>query len=177
MSIMSRIAHDWAVRSFGADHVSDTKTRSIRSLEEAAEFCQAAGAPKELAIKVIETVYSRPVGKAEQELGGVLLTAAIVIESLGLDYDEILERELRRVLQKTPKHFAERNQEKIDLGLVATTCTREHACGGPLAGPCNGFPRSGCAKCYGFKRPPQEGGGFVSQCSGKCATAPLRVDG
>lgn len=142
MSALSRIARQWAERSFGVDHVSDYGIRALRTGEEAVELMQALGVPKEKALLLVETVYARPVGKAEQELGGVLLTAAILCESLGVDYDEIFERELLRVLTKPPKEMAQRNQDKLDLGLtgnVPTECTRNHLCA--VEGPCNGYPR------------------------------------
>ncbi len=117
MSALSRIAAEWAVRCFGADHYWNRAVRALRTLEEAAELAQALNVPEEKAIQCIKTVYSRPVGDAKQELGGVLLTTAILIESMNLDYNDVLECELRRVLKKDTAHFAKRNQEKIDLGL------------------------------------------------------------
>lgn len=159
MSALSRIAHEWAERCFGRSHVFHMPLRTLRTVEEAIELCQAFGVPKEKVIQAVETVYSRPAGEAEQEIGGVLLTVAILCESMGVEADALLERELTRVLAKSPKHFAERNQEKLDLGLSAgyqpaptpgqmssAECTRQvqldgtkHVC--VLDGPCNGFPR------------------------------------
>lgn len=113
-----RIAHDWAVRSFGKDHVENIPVRSLRTVEESIELCQALGVSKELVHQCVDMVYGRPVGDPMQEAGGVLLTMAIMLRQLGLTIDEVLERELVRVLQKPPKHFAERNQQKLDLGMT-----------------------------------------------------------
>ena len=34
-----------------------------------------------------------------------------------IEPDDLLEKELARVLSKPPEHFAKRNQEKVDSGL------------------------------------------------------------
>jgi hypothetical protein len=119
MSALSRIAREWAERCFGIDHVNNFAIRSLRTLEEAAEMSQAFGVSRELALKAINTVYDRPVGDPEQEMGGVLHTMNILCDAMGVEPDEIAERELRRCLKKSPEHFAKRNQEKLDLGLDA----------------------------------------------------------
>lgn len=117
MSFITRFAHDWAKKVFGREYVERIPTGALRSLEEQAELAQACDVPEEIALKCIRTVYSRPVGDKAQEIGGVLLTTAILCESLYLDFDECLQDELRRVLQKSEAHFAKRNQEKVNLGL------------------------------------------------------------
>lgn len=116
---MTRIATDWARRCFGHDHVNNRAIRGLRTLEESAELAQALEVPRDIALKCIETVYSRPVGEPQQEIGGTLLTTVVLCESMGLDPEELLERELRRVLKKSPEHFAKRNREKLELGLDA----------------------------------------------------------
>ncbi len=162
---LTRIATDWAIRCFGKEHVLNRAIRGLRTLEEAAELAQALGVPEDKAAKCIQTVYSRPVGDPEQEIGGVLQTLAVLCESMGVDRDELFERELRRCLAKNPEHFRKRNQEKLDLGLDTpipppsdrdhnydhrtadpasffSTCTREdHLCATIGQGPCNGLPR------------------------------------
>lgn len=120
MSALSRIARDWSIRCFGRDHFLNRPLRALRTLEESAELAQALDVPVATALQCIRTVYSRPKGDADQELGGTLMTAVILSESMGRDPDEILEREIRRVLAKSPEHFAKRNQDKIDLGLDAS---------------------------------------------------------
>lgn len=138
MSVMTRIAMDWARRCFGAEHVSNPRIRGLRMVEEAIELCQALDVPKDKVLMAVETVYSRPVGDAEQEIGGVLMTVAVLCESLGLEQEGLMERELTRVLAKSPEHFAQRNQEKLDLGLDAAKHDFCVACGRekPLWGNC-----------------------------------------
>lgn len=117
--ILTDIAVAWAVRSFGHAHVRDFGTRSLRVAEEAVELAQAAGLPKEKLLDLVEIVYSRPVGSINQELGGVMLTTAVLSGIRGFTYQEAFEHELYRVLDKPPEHFAKRNQEKLNLGLKA----------------------------------------------------------
>jgi len=113
-----RIALDWAVRSFGWDHVYNMPIRSLRVAEEAVELAQALGVPKEKMIELVNIVYERPQGTPDEEIGGVLMTINVLCAARRLDPDEIFEVELRRVLDKPSEHFAKRNQEKIDLGLT-----------------------------------------------------------
>lgn len=119
IQVLTRVATDWARRCFGNDHVVNVQVRSIRNLEETAELSQALGVSRETALLTINTVYDRPVGDIDQEIGGTLLTAVVLCEALGKDPEEMLEREVLRVLKKSPEHFAKRNQDKIDLGLDA----------------------------------------------------------
>ncbi len=119
MKAITKIALEWATRSFGPDHVYNFSVRALRCAEEAVELAQAYKVPKEKMLELVEIVYSRPSGNPEQELGGVLLTATVLAAAHGHDPDAFFEEELRRVLRKPPEHFAKRNQDKIDLGLTA----------------------------------------------------------
>lgn len=120
------IAVDWAKRCFGAQ-MDNLPERALRHVEEAIELCQAVRVPKEKVIECLEIVYAKPPGDPEQEMGGTLLTAFLFAAAhnnlqkrdSGVDRDplEYFVRELRRVLAKPPKHFTDRNQEKVDLGL------------------------------------------------------------
>jgi hypothetical protein len=121
MKATTRIALDWAIRCFGRAHVFDRPIRSLRLAEEVIELAQAYQVPKEKLLLLVETVYSRPPGDPYQELGGVMMTATVLAASEGNDPDYYLEAELRRVLSKPDKWFAERNQEKLDLGLAITS--------------------------------------------------------
>lgn len=111
------ILWDWGIRCFGRDHMQDKRIRSIRVLEEAAELCQSFNVSQDIAAKVIQTVYSRPVGEPVREIGGVLVTIYSLCQSVHVDPEDIFVQELRRVLAKPPEHFTKRNQEKLDLGL------------------------------------------------------------
>jgi NTP pyrophosphatase (non-canonical NTP hydrolase) len=111
------IALDWAIRSFGKDHVYDMPVRVLRLVEEVVELAQAHDIPYSQLHRLIDIVYDRPRGDPEQEIGGVMMVATLFCAVCGVEADEVFHRELRRVLEKSPEHFAKRNQEKIDLGL------------------------------------------------------------
>lgn len=118
MRSITRLALDWALRSFGHEHVYNLPIRALRCAEEAIELAQAYEVPKETILRLVEVVYSKPPGHRDQELGGVALTAAVLAAARHQDIDTYLECELRRVLEKPVEHFKQRNQDKVDLGLT-----------------------------------------------------------
>lgn len=118
MRTLVQIALDWSIRSFGVEHVRNKKVRALRLVEEAIEFAQAREVPVEQMHLLIDTVYGRPIGVANQELGGVFMTAIIAAAIEDLDPEECFLTELRRVLAKSPEHFRQRNEDKLALGLT-----------------------------------------------------------
>lgn len=119
MNYLIQVAWDWANRCFGAQ-MTDAPTRALRVLEEAAELAQSSGVPLESAGKCLGMVYSRERGTPHQEMGGVLMTAYLFCRLQGWAPEEVFASELRRVLKREaerPGTFAERNKEKVDLGL------------------------------------------------------------
>lgn len=119
MKTTTKIALEWATRCFGREHVYNFAIRALRLAEEAVELAQAYKVPKQTMLDLVETVYSRPAGNPEQELGGVMMTATVLAGAHGFDPDVFLDEELCRVLRKSEAHFAKRNQDKLDLGLTA----------------------------------------------------------
>lgn len=119
MKATTKIAVEWAERSFGREHVYNFAIRALRLAEEAVELAQAYDIPKEKMLDLVEIVYGRPKGNPEQELGGVMMTATVLAGAHGFDPDAFFEEELRRVLRKSSDHFAKRNQDKLNLGLTA----------------------------------------------------------
>lgn len=93
---------EWMRQCFGPDSATkaDTLNRGHRFLEEALELVQAVGVDKKDALALIDYVYARPVGEAEQEIGGVMVTLAGLSESIGQSFQYAAGRELRRVNHK-----------------------------------------------------------------------------
>ena len=87
--------------------------------EEAVECAQALGVPKETMLRLIEVVYSRPLGSPLHELGGVLNTACVICHARGYDPVDVLATEIERCLMMPPEKFSKRNDEKVALGLTA----------------------------------------------------------
>lgn len=117
--VMTNALFEWGVRAFGFRHMQDEKVRALRFAEEAIELVQVVGLEKDHLHKLIDVVYSRPHGDIPQEMGGVMVTLAVLGRALGgIEIDAAMEREMLRVLGKPPEHFAERNKEKMRLGLT-----------------------------------------------------------
>src|SRR6185312_5264384 len=77
--------------------------RSFRFLEEALELAQAVGTTREEALKLVDYVYSRPIGQVGQEIGGVMVTLAGVATVCAELVNSCAEDELARCIANTAK--------------------------------------------------------------------------
>jgi hypothetical protein len=87
---------EWLAACFTSPVGSDRLERTHRFLEEASELAQASGCSHEEAQALVEYVYSRPVGRPELEVGGVMVTLAGLCSVTNIDMTEAADRELRR---------------------------------------------------------------------------------
>ena len=94
-SFQSRV-REWLVTCFGEAASNNRLERTHRFLEEALELAQSNGCTKADAQMLIEYVFSRPSGKQEEEVGGVLVTLAGLCEACRIDMDEVGNQELSR---------------------------------------------------------------------------------
>ena len=117
MKNLTALAYEWALRCFGENHVANLPLRALRIAEECVEFAQACDVPKEKMMQLIDVVYSRPKGTPKQELGGIMMTTAVVCARFNSDPETILLAELQRCLAKPVDEFKKRNEEKLKLGL------------------------------------------------------------
>ena len=115
--LTNKIVH-WIVFSFGWEIFRDKHERGRRFLEEAVELNQAMGVSHEDALRIVNHVYSRPVGKVEQEMGGVGITLLGLCGAMSLDFEALTERELDRVLALPADHFRKRNVLKAQAGIA-----------------------------------------------------------
>lgn len=116
---LTEIVFDWGCRCFGIEHMGNRSIRALRFAEEAIELAQACNVSENKMAQLVKVVYSRPVGAAYQEVGGSMVTLAVLCRALGIGLEDAFEVEVRRCLSKDQEHFAKRNQDKIDLGLTA----------------------------------------------------------
>lgn len=116
---LTLIAVEWGLRCFGVDHMRSRGIRALRFAEEALELAQACGVSEEKAAELVRVVYSRPAGAIHQEVGGSMVTLSVLCHTIGVDLEDAFQIEIRRCLSKDPAHFAERNKEKLGLGLTA----------------------------------------------------------
>jgi len=112
-----RQVYDWTLRCFGNIAI-DLEERATRQLEEAIELAQCEGLPRQLCHSLIDYVYSKEPGKANQEVGGIAITLLAYCEAKGLDADECEVAELNRILSKTSEHFRERQNAKASNGVA-----------------------------------------------------------
>jgi NTP pyrophosphatase (non-canonical NTP hydrolase) len=87
----------WALQCFGTESCLDKRSRTHRFLEEALELAQAAGCPRNEAMRLVDYVYGRDRGAVHQEVGGVMLTLAALCHAHGIAMNIEAERELCRV--------------------------------------------------------------------------------
>ncbi len=114
---LTQIAVEWGCRCFGAEHMRNRGVRALRFAEEALELAQACGVNEEKTIQLVRVVYSRPMGSIQQEIGGSMVTLAVLCRTVGFDLEDSFQIEILRCLSKDSAHFAERNKQKLDLGL------------------------------------------------------------
>lgn len=117
---MQKRLREWGAAAFGEAHVSSPPQRAVRFLEEAIELYQSCGADPEMAHKLIDYVFSRPVGELRSEFGGVGVTVLMLAEACDLSAAECEAAEMERVLSKGAAHFTERNREKNAAGFDVT---------------------------------------------------------
>lgn len=108
-----RVVVEWGAKAFGADHMADKIVRAARFIEEAAEFVQAIGLPRDHLDRAINHVYSRPAGDPAQEAGGSANTLMAACAAIGLSLDDCQRKEIERCLTKDSAHFAARNEAKL----------------------------------------------------------------
>ncbi len=87
----------WMLACFGAEISADKLERNHRFFEEAGELVQACGMTREEAHMLVDYTWSRPVGEATQEVGGVMVTLAALCVANELDMHAAGETELARV--------------------------------------------------------------------------------
>jgi NTP pyrophosphatase (non-canonical NTP hydrolase) len=93
---------EWLAACFPPAARANRDERTHRFLEEALELAQANGCSRQNAQMLVDYVYSRPEGRPEDEVGGVLVTLASLCSATQIDMNDEGDREL------------ERNWERID---------------------------------------------------------------
>lgn len=96
-------ASEWAVECFGKADAMNRQMRIFRFLEEALELAQAGGCSKDEAARVLEYVFGRPIGAINQEVGGTMVSLAVLCEAFGLDMEGCAEAEYTRILANVEK--------------------------------------------------------------------------
>jgi hypothetical protein len=90
-------AGEWVRKVFPDEIVFDGIERCSRFLEESLELVQALGYDREKAHVLVDYVFSRPAGEKRQELGGVMVTLAILSYVNSMHMWDEGQYELRRI--------------------------------------------------------------------------------
>lgn len=90
----------WAIHTFGDGVVRDTGLRALRFMEEAAELTQATGLSRLDAHRMVDYAYNRQPGQPAQEVGGVMVTLAVLCGVWAIDLDEAADAEIKRCWTK-----------------------------------------------------------------------------
>lgn len=86
----------WLSKCLGKPRATDQVERTHRALEEAIELAQACGCSEKDALKLVQYVYSRPVGLVHEEVGGVMVTLAALCSAFDVHLGAAAEAELAR---------------------------------------------------------------------------------
>jgi hypothetical protein len=105
----TRVAQ-WMQETFGPEVSADQRERSFRFGEEAIELLQAGGCSKEDVLKLVDYVFSRPVGDFEQEVGGTMLTLTAWCDSRKVDVMNAAHTEQTRCEQPEVRAKIQRKQ-------------------------------------------------------------------
>ena len=113
--------HWWCADTMGIEVANDLTERNHRFLEEALEFVQSNGCTREDAHALVEYVFNRPQGDISQELGGVMVTLAVLCSTLRLSMEVAGENELKRCWENQAKIKAKHDTKPHGSPLPGVT--------------------------------------------------------
>ena len=116
MTPFQRECDRWLIECFDQRPVDgDPLVRVARFLEEAIELAQAMGLKKENVALLADQVYAKPPGEFSQELGGCLVTLALVASHREADLMMAGEMEVASAFQRIPQI---REKSKLKAKIV-----------------------------------------------------------
>ena len=89
----------WVREVFTNAEAEDVPERALRMAEEALELAQACNVDAEILHRLVDYVFSRPVGAPEKEIAGTMVTVYALAAALGADAQAEFETELLRIQQ------------------------------------------------------------------------------
>jgi len=113
----------WLQRTFDVSVFMDKKERAFRFGEEALELLQAGNVSKEEVIRLVDYVYSRPVGEFTQEVGGTMVCLASLCQAHSVDMALSADIELARI-----------EQPEVIAKIQAKQAAKPHGVVSPLPG-------------------------------------------
>jgi NTP pyrophosphatase (non-canonical NTP hydrolase) len=107
----------WMEACFTPEIIADKLERADRFIEESLELVQATGYSAERAHALVDYVFGRAIGEAEQEVGGVAVTLAALCNPHGIDMEATAEKELARVWTKIDQIRAKQAAKPVGSAL------------------------------------------------------------
>jgi hypothetical protein len=96
-------ARAWGLACFGREVLDSKSGRNHRFAEEAIELTQSLGMTAADWLTLVDYVYGRPDGEPEQEVGGVMVTLALLCGANKINMIGSGNTELMRVWDKIPE--------------------------------------------------------------------------
>lgn len=117
---------EWGRQVFNSDITNDPLERALRFGEEALELLQACGLTKDEVTKLVDYVYSRPVGDIGQEVGGTVVCLVMLCEAEQLDLsDEAVTEFIRVDSTEMREKIKAKHAQKRAAGLTSNGGFRE----------------------------------------------------
>jgi hypothetical protein len=130
---------DWMLKTFTTLEILNGPERTLRHVEEALELAQACDVDAATLHRLVDYVFSRPVGKPGQEIAGSMVTLYAAASALGVDADTEFETELKRIQQPEVIERCRRRQHEKREALVPKC-----VCGAPSKYKMSGW----CGDCF-----------------------------
>lgn len=108
LGLFQRLIAKWGDSCFGPEANRDVRIRRNVALEESVELFQALEGTEEEAVEILRRTFARPKGDPQQEIGGVLVTIALLAEARGESIETLALTELRRCEDNVDKIRAKR---------------------------------------------------------------------
>lgn len=105
----------WSYSLFGRLIARDIEERCLRLAEEAIELCQVAHVTPDQLYKLINYVYARPIGTAEREIAGTMVTLAAVSSAFDVDLEDASWKESNRIESEIKNKILKRQSEKRQI--------------------------------------------------------------
>lgn len=110
--------HSWAHACFGSKIADNVLERQQRFLEESLELCQTLGMTKDKALQLVDYAFAKEKGEPKQEVGGVMVTLAVLGAVIGIDMQMAGELELSRCWENLSKIRAKHAAKPEDVKTV-----------------------------------------------------------
>ncbi len=114
---IEKIVSRWVSERFGPPVFEDTHERVMRILEEAIELAQTEDVSRDMAHKLVDYVFNKPVGESKQETAGVLITLLAYTAAKGIDLKAVTTDELARIHEIEPSVVQKKQRDKALAGI------------------------------------------------------------